>query len=160
MNDLWRFTPPIPPGAFELDTNATLPDTDGLFLLNWSESVGADTYSLYWSTTPDVDDSDILYIEDLINETMLIKGFSSGTYYFRKASNNKTGATRSKNELKITIEIPSLEIPSTSDEGGNGGNDGEDSAISGYNPIFLLGILCVVLMVLTKKYKNSIKNKN
>ncbi len=94
----------FPPGTFILDTNTTLPDTDGMFWLNWSESVGAQNYSIYWSATPNVDDVDTLYVNGLINDSMLIKGFNSGTYYFRMVSYNETGSTWS-NELTISVQL-------------------------------------------------------
>ena len=36
-----------PPGDFTLTHDATVPDTDGTFVLNWTESSGADNFSIY-----------------------------------------------------------------------------------------------------------------
>ena len=100
----------IPPGAFILDTNTTLPDNDGIFWLNWSESTGAKNYSLYWSINPGVNESDDLYIANLTNNSILIKGINSGIYYFRIVSCNDTGTTWS-NELAIVVQRPTDNIP-------------------------------------------------
>ena len=54
-------------------TNTTLSDTDGMFWLNWSKSTFADNYSIYWSTSPGVDDGDTLYVDDLVNNTMFLQ---------------------------------------------------------------------------------------
>ncbi len=145
----------LPPGAFELDTNITLPDTDGMFWLNWSESIGADNYSIYWSTSPNVDDGDTLYVDDLVNGTMFINGFLSGTYYFRMVSYNNTGSTWS-NELLITVQFPSV-----SDDGDDDDDSSSDSeAAIPFGNYYVLYLLLGVLSLIIISKRKVIKNQN
>ena len=135
----------IPPGSFLLNTNTTLPDTNESFWVNWSISNGVDNYSLYWSTSPGVDTGDNLYVEGLANDTLLIKGMVSGTYYFRMVALNGSGSTWS-NELTITVQIPPT----------NGGDDDDDDdtprPIHGYNMFFLIGFIGLFVIFFTKKH--------
>jgi hypothetical protein len=106
-----------PPGAFVLETNTTLPDTDGAFWLEWNNAIWVMNYSLHWSTSPGVDDGDTLYIEGLVNNSLRITGLSSGTYYFRLVAYNTAGSTWS-NEIMVTVSIAS-----NTTGGGIGGYD-------------------------------------
>ncbi|MHA1457952.1 MAG: ABC transporter substrate-binding protein, partial [Promethearchaeota archaeon] len=85
------------PGDFTLTTDAINPDTNGDFILYWTESQGAEEYSLYMS------DSYITYINqdlDLIshqydNLPYEITDLETGKYYFILASYNISGETLS-----------------------------------------------------------------
>ena len=146
----------IPPGSFNLNTNTTLPDTDGMFWLNWSESIGADNYSIYWSTSPDVDNGDTLYVDDLVNDTMLINGFTSGTYYFRMVSYNNIGSTWS-NELIINVQFPSV----SDDDGDDDDDSSSDSeAAIPFGNYYLLYLLLGVLSLIIISKRKVIKNQN
>ncbi len=137
-------------GSFELGPNLTTPDIDGSFWLNWSESIDADNYSIYWTTSPNVDENDFLYIEGLNNLTILIKGFSSGTYYFRMIAYNEEGSKWS-NEIIINIQIVS----------GDGDDDDKENELA-YLPFLMIvsiivGSLIVVSagFILTKKKQHG-----
>ncbi|MBD3228654.1 MAG: hypothetical protein GF329_10765 [Candidatus Lokiarchaeota archaeon] len=104
LNDLWRFSSPIAPRYFELETTTTLPSLDGKFWLNWNESIGTENYSLYGSTSPGVDENDTIYVDGLKNASIFMRDFDSGIYYFRIAAYNNSGTTWS-NELIISVQI-------------------------------------------------------
>ena len=145
------------PGSFSLNTNTTLPDTDGMFWLNWSESSGADNYSIYWSTSPGVDNGDTLYVDDLVNDTMLINGFTSRTYYFRMVSYNNIGATWS-NELIITIELDTIGDGEDGDSGSGGSSvEGDFSII--IIIIIIIGAVTVMGGLVAKSKITSKANK-
>jgi len=129
-----------PPGAFELETNTTLPDTDGTFWVNWSDSVGANKYSLYWSTNLGVDDGYTLYIEGLVNNSLHITGLSTGTYYFRMVAYNNTDSTWS---TEVTVQVT---IASSSSSG----------KISGYDTIlFVMSISLSVGVIFWLRFKRK-----
>ena len=126
-----------------------------MFWLNWSESIGADNYSIYWSTSPNVDDGDTLYVDDLVNGTMFINGFLSGTYYFRMVSYNNTGSTWS-NELLITVQFPSV-----SDDGDDDDDSSSDSeAAIPFGNYYVLYLLLGVLSLIIISKRKVIKNQN
>ncbi|MFX1326612.1 MAG: ABC transporter substrate-binding protein [Promethearchaeota archaeon] len=99
--------PPQPPGDFTLETDADNPDYDGIFNLTWTDSVGADNYSIYMSDNP------IEYISkkfDLLAYQTATSPFSidlnQGEYYFRVVAYNKTGETMSSDDVQVSISRP------------------------------------------------------
>jgi len=97
--------PPDPPRDFTLDSDAGNPDNDGEFNLSWTDSEGADNYSVYMS------DKNITYISkkfDLLvyqtaASTFSISGLKEGDYYFVVVAYNNTGETMSNNVVHVTI---------------------------------------------------------
>lgn len=124
------------PGEFTLMTDAENPDTDGNVILSWTESLGAESYSLYSSHSP------ITYINqklDLIthqydNSSFEMTNLITGDYYFIVASYNASGETLS-NCIHVNISLP--------------------TTIPGYNLFILMGILSVVVVIIIeKKWRN------
>jgi len=96
--------PPDPPGDFTLKYDADNLDDDGKFNLSWTDSEGADNYSVYMS------DNSMTYISksfDLFAYQTATTPFSmalkQGEYYFRVVAYNETGETMSS---QIHVSIP------------------------------------------------------
>lgn len=99
--------PPQPPGNFTMNSTAESPDLDGKFNLTWTESIGADNYSVYMSDSP------IEYISkkfDLLDYQTATTPFSmslkKGEYYFRVVAYNETGETMSLDDVHVSIPGP------------------------------------------------------
>ncbi|MFX1498038.1 MAG: ABC transporter substrate-binding protein [Promethearchaeota archaeon] len=127
------------PGDFTLITDAEDPDTDGNIILNWTESLGAESYSLYSSNSP------ITYINqklDLIthqydNSPFEMTNLTTGDYYFIVASYNASGETLS-NYIHVNVLLPSTV-----------------NFVPGYNLFILIGVLSVaVVIIIEKKWRN------
>jgi hypothetical protein len=133
----------FPPGDFSLETNSTVPNTDGLFWLNWSQSAEAENYSLYWSTSPNVDESDTLYADGITNDTLRVTDFDTGIYYFRMLAINEIGSHWS-NEVEITVEIPIEK--SEKDQGDKTFDESEPTIPFGnfYYIILILGMFSLI----------------
>ncbi|MFX0037171.1 MAG: ABC transporter substrate-binding protein [Candidatus Hermodarchaeota archaeon] len=103
--------PPQPPGNFTMNSTAETPyDYDGEFNLTWTNSTGADNYSIYMSDSP------IKYISkkfDLLAYQNATSPFSmslkKGEYYFRVVAYNETGETMSYSYNDIYVSIPGPE---------------------------------------------------
>ena len=98
---------PQPPGNFTMNSSAESPDLDGKFNLTWTESIGADNYSVYMSDSP------IEYISkkfDLLAYQTATTPFSmslkKGEYYFRVVAYNETGETMSLDDVHVSIPGP------------------------------------------------------
>jgi ribosomal protein S6 len=108
----------IPPKNFTLSSNVTNPDSDGLFLLNWTESVGADNYSVYYSRNyiVEINSSSICFRNNVTDLSIVTEGFFKGDFYFIVRAFNETGFTDS-NCLNISIEINASTIMFESESG-------------------------------------------
>lgn len=97
----------LPPSNFILDSNATDPDTDGIFTLNWSKSIDAKNYSIYYSLSPIIviDGNDYLYESGLTNNSRTIIEFNNGKYYFAILAKNNIADTLSNN-ISVIIQSP------------------------------------------------------
>ena len=130
-----------PPGLFILSSDATNPDTDGSFNLNWDPSLGAVKYSIYVSTKviTTIDDNCTLISSDLIDITFPISGLSTGDYYYVVMAYSLYGETMS-NCIHVKVEIP-----------GNPNGGG----IVGYDVIIMLSAAIGISMyyINTKKKK-------
>ncbi len=86
------------PGIFSLTSDAENPDIDGAFLLNWTESQFADSYSIYRNNS--------LIVSDLPNSqtSYAISELTSGYYEFYIQASNVYGNTTS-NVLLINTRI-------------------------------------------------------
>lgn len=95
------------PGNFTLSSNADSPDKDGTFNLTWSNSAGADSYSVF------IYDKNIQYIskrfalssyED-VTSPFNISGLMDGDYYYVVVAYNGTGETLSNN-VYVKVSYP------------------------------------------------------
>jgi len=96
------------PGSFTLNSDATNPDTDGNFTLSWTVSTRANNYSIYVYSRPitSINASLQLIATGITNQTVVLNGFASGTYYFIVVASNNFGNTIS-NFIEITVQISS-----------------------------------------------------
>jgi hypothetical protein len=106
--------PPDPPQNFTIDSTAGSPDYDGHFNLTWTNSEGADNYTIYMSNNP------FTYISkkfDIFAFQTATAPFSfdltKGDYYFRVVAYNETGETMSSNDIHVSIPGPGSFILST-----------------------------------------------
>ncbi|MHA2391276.1 MAG: hypothetical protein ACXAEX_04850, partial [Promethearchaeota archaeon] len=135
------------PKPFTLSSDADSPDTDGLFTLSWTNSTGADNYSIYMysSLIMEINSSIILVAEGITELNHSISN-ESGIYYYLVRSYNSTGFTDS-NQIVITIEIPSEE--------------GFNIVAFMTNPLtiinfsIIIGTLAIVVVKIRKKYHKS-----
>ena len=83
----------IGPGTFILTTDADNPDIDGNFVLNWTTSLRADTYSVYRNNS--------LLIQDLPSSqtTYLISELGTGDYAYYIEASNDIGNRTSNTEI-------------------------------------------------------------
>jgi hypothetical protein len=89
----------IEPGAFTLTTDAGNPDIDGNFILNWTASLRAETYSIYRNNS--------LLIQDLPNSqtSHLISELGTGDYEFYIETSNEFG-NKISNTIIIVVSRP------------------------------------------------------
>jgi len=112
------------PGGFSITCNASNPDTDGVFQLNWTDSEWARNYSIYFynSSFSEIYENVSLLAEGLTNNSLIIR-FSRGIFYFRVVSINEVGNNISENEIMVYIYLPpdpfelTLDKPSVDAEG-------------------------------------------
>jgi len=103
----------IPPGPFNLETDADDPDDDGTITLEWSASAGVEYYTIYIhdSEIDDLSDDDInIVVDGLMGRSFTIFGLTNGKYYFAVVAKNDTGQTISNSE-KIEVELDEV-LPS------------------------------------------------
>ncbi|MBY9005283.1 MAG: hypothetical protein KGD63_00835 [Candidatus Lokiarchaeota archaeon] len=95
------------PGSLELSTNAGNPDNDGYFLLDWTVSEGAQSYSIYESSTniTSIDGDTDLVQEELTINSVSLYGYGNGTYYFVIVAVNHDVYTLS-NCINVNIILP------------------------------------------------------
>lgn len=93
------------PKSFSLSIDGGDPDKDGKFILDWSESLYADNYSIYFSTMPmdDYTDGELLF-SGIENTSKELEDYDDGTYYFIILAINELGQIES-NQATITIEL-------------------------------------------------------
>lgn len=91
-----------PPGAVKVSLNNTY-QKHGIILLNWSSSIRADNYSVYYSTNTFSDiTAATLIAKNLTTRTYQVSGLTDGQYFFRIVSVNEAGQAVS-NEVNVTI---------------------------------------------------------
>ena len=95
------------PGAFILTSNADIPDQDGKFNLTWTDSAGADNYSIYRHDgyITEINQSVTLIADQTGVSPYNISGLTSGDYYFIALSYNATGTTQSNN-IYVSVQLP------------------------------------------------------
>jgi len=99
--------PPQPPGNFSIQSTADNPDLDGKFNITWTNSEGADSYTIYISNNP------LTYISrkfEIHAYQTATSPFSfhlkKGDYYIGVVSYNETGESMSSNYIHLTIPGP------------------------------------------------------
>lgn len=117
----------IPPGPFDLETNADDPDTDGSFDLEWSASNGVEYYTVYVSDDKITElTTDTKIVSDGIKgQSISIFGLPTGDYFFAIIAYNATGITFS-NYVEISVDI-------------------EEVVATGLDPITLLFIILSII---------------
>lgn len=116
--------PPQPPGIFTMSSTAETPDLDGKFNLTWTDSEGADNYSIYMSDKPFTyisKKSDVLAYQTASPPFQM--SLKKGDYYFRVVAYNETGETMSSND--VHVNIPGPEPFTLSSTAGNPDTDGK-----------------------------------
>ncbi len=108
--------PPVTePEDFILTSNAGNPDDDGSFMLSWTESTGADSYSVYVSNVCITDITQLLIpiASDITDLNYSITDLPNSTYYFVIVAHNIAGDALS-NCLEVIVgtgeEIPGYNI--------------------------------------------------
>jgi len=124
------------PFAFTLSSNATDPDTDGIFDLEWTAEF-AKNYSIYEysSYITAINGSLTTLVDETTNMAHPLSGYSTGIYYFIAVAKNNYGITIS-NCIIVTVGIPS----------GGGG-------IPGYGTLFFVITLLSISVLIFKKWK-------
>ena len=132
-----------PPGSFVLSTDADFPDSDGIFNLSWTSSIGADNYSLYMDDTQItvIDSSLTLVLDQTATTPFPVLGLPNGEYYFVVVAHNQYGDKLSNN-VHITINISGSPT---------------DPEIPGYNAIILTLIAICTTIILFKKRKKKFR---
>jgi len=89
------------PRTFTLATDADDPDIDGIFILNWTESQFADSYSIYRNNS--------LIVSNLLNSqtSYTISELNSGIYEYFVQASNEFGNTTS-NTIMVNVKIYSI----------------------------------------------------
>lgn len=143
------------PGEFMLFSSAEDPDTNGNFILTWSDSDGASNYSVYYYYYPitKFNDSLIEIIKETNNLTQFLSEFTNGTYYFVVFAFNDYGNS-SSNCLRIFVQIPPLAKEIDDDDNDNDKNKTKEidsflELLSNPIIIFVLGIGAGITITLT-----------
>ncbi len=102
-----EFTYAVPPGDFILSSNAGTPDDDGNFNLMWESADGALTYSLYEysSYITEINGSLTLLGAGITDLSLVLSGYTDGTYYFIVVAHNAYVDTLS-NCIEVVVSIP------------------------------------------------------
>ena len=155
--------PPEPPGEFHFTSIMENPDKDGIFNLTWTDSIGANNYSLFY------DDNQIMKIDwsvEIIayqNATspFLITGLITGEYYFVVVSYNESGETLSNNQ-HVIVQIPGEEpLPDEDDDKNNdNGNIFNMSGLAITIFIVLLSISTVAFLGIMNTHKIKLRNNS
>jgi len=111
------------PFPFTLSTDADVPDFDGIFSLNWTDSSGATNYSVYQYSRfiTEINGSLTLVEDEITDLSSYLSGYSDGTYYFIVVANNTHGETLS-NCITVVVEL----IPGSFTLSSNAGNPNYD----------------------------------
>ncbi len=124
------------PFPFTLSSNADVPDTDGIFDLEWTTAEFAKNYSIYEysSYITAINGSLTTLVDETTNITLPLSGYSNGVYYFIAVAKNNFGMTLS-NCYIVTVIKPS------------GGG------IPGYSTLFFVITLLSISVLIFRKWK-------
>jgi len=131
------------PGNFILTSDAEIPDQDGQFNLTWSESEGANNYSVYgdYGYITEINSSLILMADQTGVSPYNISGLMEGHYYFAVEAHNKTGKTLS-NCVEVVVQFPPEPEPEP---------EPTPPFIPGYNLYVVISMIGIVSIILFKK---------
>jgi len=103
-----KITVKSPPGGCILTHNATNPDYDGNFTLNWTISERATNYSIYRSNNfiYDIDNNGTLIIEGLTNQSYLISNELDCSFYYVIVAYNEAGKNVSNCVQIVVGRVP------------------------------------------------------
>lgn len=129
------------PGNFILYIDSEDPDQDGQFNLIWSESEGANNYSVYgdYGYITEINPSLTLMADQTGVSPYNISGLTEGHYYFAVEAHNKTGKTLS-NCIEVVVQFPPEPEPEPT-----------PPFIPGYNLYVVISMICIVSIILFKK---------
>lgn len=132
----------VPPGQFTLDSDADIPDTDGIFNLTWSSSDRADNYSIYIhnSTISEITGAETLLTEGIENRQYLIQGLPNSDYFFAVVAYNGSGSTIS-NSIQIQVTRPTQEVT---------------ISYGSYYLVFIVMSIVFLIVIQTRKQKTTI----
>ncbi|MFX1345019.1 MAG: hypothetical protein ACFFAI_07905 [Promethearchaeota archaeon] len=127
------------PLTFNLSSDATEPDRDGDFNLEWTIAEFAKNYTLYEysSYISEINGSLTVIVNETTEITYHRSGYSNGIYFFIVAAKNKAGITLS-NVFMVTVDI-SASLAS--------------KGIPGYSVTFLILAALSISMIWIKKKK-------
>ncbi len=127
MSDCTHISVLLPaPGNFLLDTDADDPDTDGIFNINWTNSDGANNYSIYTSQAfiSEINENLILLANQNAISPYSISNRKTGIHYFVVVAYNSTGMTLS-NCINVSVLLPAPGDFILSSNAGNPNLNGE-----------------------------------
>ncbi len=140
-NSIYVYVERPRPGNFILYTDFENPDQDGEFNLTWTDSVGADNYSVYgdYSYITEINPSLTLMADQTGVSPYNISRLTEGHYYFAVEAHNKTGKTLS-NCVEVVVQFPPEPEPEPT-----------PPFIPGYNLYIVISMICIVSIILNKK---------
>jgi len=129
------------PGDFILSSNADDPDTDGIFNLSWTNSVGANNYSVYksLSSISEINWSHYRLARQTALSPFLINELLSGKYYYVIVAYNEDGETLS-NDVVVVVQF-----------------DGAEEFISGYDLWLFICAFSLISLISFKRYSKHKK---
>jgi hypothetical protein len=103
------------PHPFSAWTNASDPDTDGTFTIEWETSDYATEYSVYEYSDyiTEINGSVTLIASDVSGFIVVIEDYVDGTYYFVVVANNSYGSMLSNNVIVVVGHTPDFFILTT-----------------------------------------------
>ncbi len=98
----------LTPGPLTLSSDAEVPDPDGNFTLNWTESLGAENYAVYRHSSyiNSINGTLTVLTSGIAQTSLTINDLFSGTHYFIVEALNASGYTLS-NCIEVVVQIPS-----------------------------------------------------
>lgn len=155
----------LSPGPFELHSDATNPDEDGAFILNWNVAEYADDYSIYTSTEyiSEINSSTTLMETGITGDEYALTSYTDGIYYFTIVAHNINGNSTS-NCLEIMVELTEDPIENPDNDNSNNGDDDtgdenneqeDPSQIPGFSLTWLLiGTFIGIAFFATQKFRS------
>ncbi|MBA7631843.1 hypothetical protein ES703_39379 [subsurface metagenome] len=148
----------FPPGSFTLSTDAGNPDTNGIFNLIWTNSEGADNYSLYVynSYITEINSSLTLLENQTAISPYSISGLINGTYYYVIVAINRFGNTCS-NCIKVLVELSTPPPPSPPDDDGDDESTADERGIAGYDIFLIISLISISIILIIIPIKKTKK---
>jgi hypothetical protein len=93
---------PIPPPPMPSPPTVNQSDT-GQLELSWTAVTGAESYVIYYSTNGAALIPDRSHVDDVLNESFLLKGLEDTTYYISLAARNSAGESEPSTQVSQTV---------------------------------------------------------